>query len=792
MMYIRSLLVASVAFSSCLFALSSLADEQNLSLEEIVVTARKQEESAQDVPVAITALTAELENSTIRSLRDLDGYAPNLSFGVDGNRGGGGANVTIRGLSPTRSDDNSFDSPVAIVIDDIYLGSMAGAVIESFDLERVEVLRGPQGTLFGKNTVAGVINVIRSKPTGETGGKVKITAGKDGQQEIRGVFNFGLSDTLAMKVFATDIQFDGHMDNITTGRGVAEKSYQNFGAKFLFEPNDRFTADLTIERFQDDGTLDSNQTNYNTAPGVLPQPPAGSPENDYSGGFATCTIGALLFGVDGCRPGIETPGVSVNDKDNVYDIETDALTLKMTYELNDNISLVSITGYRDMLEYRLYDFDASAVPFITIERDNDYEQFSQELRLDGQWDNVTLSAGLYYFNNDFEQDWVTGDGFWGFVFGTFGIGPASDPAAWGLCQSGILGALSCDPGVNSVAGNVTQILYEQQETTSYAAYAQMDYRFAEQWVLTAGLRYTREEKDFIAGQAYLTNEARAYDRAFPGGYADLEQSWNETSPKIGLRYEINDDSMVYVSYAEGFKSGGFFGVNQNIADFVRDQYDPEFAHTIELGYKSQWMENRLRFNAIYFRNEFDDKQEQSVKLDPSTNTVATVFDNAASAIYQGIELEAQYVFSENFRAFATLGTLDAEYDEFFTDINPNDGVDIVVDASYLNPRGAPEYTWSVGGTLTLPVETGDIEVFTKFTKIAEVDGSLLNLTQSKVGAREDLSMSIGYYTENWSVAAFGRNLTDERFEVFFPIATLFAAGAVNRPRSYGMEFTYEF
>ena len=423
-MYVRSLLVASVAFSGCLFALSSIADEQNLSLEEIVVTARKQEESAQDVPVAITALTAELENSTIRSLRDLDGYAPNLSFGVDGNRGGGGANVTIRGLSPTRSDDNSFDSPVAIVIDDIYLGSMAGAVIESFDLERVEVLRGPQGTLFGKNTVAGVINVIRSKPTGETGGKVKITAGKDGQQEIRGVFNFGLSDTLAMKVFATDIQFDGHMDNITTGRGVAEKSYQNFGAKFLFEPNDRFTADLTIERFQDDGTLDSNQTNYNTAPGVLPQPPAGSPENDYSGGFATCTIGALLFGVDGCRPGIETPGVSVNDKDNVYDIETDALTLKMTYELNDNISLVSITGYRDMLEYRLYDFDASAVPFITIERDNDYEQFSQELRLDGQWDNVTLSAGLYYFNNDFEQDWVTGDGFWGFVFGTFGIGPA--------------------------------------------------------------------------------------------------------------------------------------------------------------------------------------------------------------------------------------------------------------------------------------------------------------------------------------------------------------------------------
>ncbi len=125
-----------------------------------------------------------MENSSIRNLSDLNGYSPNLIFGSDGSRGGGGANINIRGISPTRSDDNSFDAPVAVVIDGIYLGTLAGQVLENFDLERVEILRGPQGTLFGKNTVGGVINVVRSRPTGELGGKLKVTAGEDGQREL--------------------------------------------------------------------------------------------------------------------------------------------------------------------------------------------------------------------------------------------------------------------------------------------------------------------------------------------------------------------------------------------------------------------------------------------------------------------------------------------------------------------------------------------------------------------------------------------------------------------------------
>jgi len=773
------------------FAQPTFAAENEAVIEEIVVTARKREESSQEVPVAITALDAELESASIRDLTDLNGYSPNLLISEDGSRGGGGANINIRGISPTRTDDNSFDAPIAVVIDDVYLGTLAGQVMENFDLERVEVLRGPQGTLFGKNTVGGVINIVRSRPTGELGARFKVTGGEDGQREVRAVVNTGLTDELALKLFATDIRYDGHRKNSTNGNDFGDRDYQNIGATLLWEPNDSFEALFTAEIFRDEGTLDFFHTNFNVAPGVLAAPsplPNGdpSPEQDFSGGFVTCTV------FQQCRNSLKTPSSAENDKDHDFNLDTDAFSLKMTYDINENLTLTSVTAYRDVEEYRFYDYDASAHPFITIERWNEYDQTSQEFRLDGQFNNITFTAGLYYFNNEFEQDWVTGDSFWAFVGG--GFGGLSDPNVWGACVAGLLGQLSCDPGISSVpAGeNVTQILYETQETTSYAAFAQMDWEITENWILTAGLRYTYEEKDFVAGQAYLSNEARQRLRVFPAGYADLDNDWNETSPKVGLTYKINDDSMVYVSYSEGFKSGGFFGVNQNISDFERDQYDPEFAKNIEVGYKSQHFDDRLRLNITYFRNDFEDKQESIVALDASTGTVASKFDNAGSVIYEGWELETQFVVNQYLRLFLNYGYLDAEYDEFETDINPNDNVDLIQDATFLKPRNAPENTLGIGGTVTIPMGNGDLEMFVKYTRIDEVEASLLNLAQARVDERDDLTATIGYYTNNWSISAFGRNMTDERFEVFQPIATLFAAGIVNRPRSYGVEFTYEF
>jgi iron complex outermembrane receptor protein len=259
-----------------------------------------------------------------------------------------------------------------------------------------------------------------------------------------------------------------------------------------------------------------------------------------------------------------------------------------------------------------------------------------------------------------------------------------------------------------------------------------------------------------------------------------------------LSYRITPDALLYLSYSEGFHSGGFFGVNQNTRDFIRDQYDPEFAESWELGFKSQWFDNRLRLNVTAFINEFTDKQESSVQQDPDTLTVASVFDNVANATYQGIELETEYVFNEYVRAFFNYGYLDAEYDEFETDINAADGVTFIEDASFLKPRNAPENTIGVGGTVSIPVGTGFVELYAKYSRVDDVETNLLNTPLGHLDAREDVTASLGYYAENFSVVAYGRNLTDERTEVFTPIATLFAAGSLNRPRTYGLEFTYEF
>lgn len=781
---VARLICASLVLTGSLFAQVAIAAEARV-IEEIIVTARKREESSQDIPVAITAISTELNSSTIRDLTDLNGFAPNVQIGEDGSRGGGGASINIRGISPTRTDDNSFDAPIGVMIDGIYLGSLAGQVLENFDLERVEILRGPQGTLFGKNTVGGVVHVIRSRPTGEGGARLKLTLGEDGQQEFRGVVNTSLiEDQLAAKFFFTHQEDDGFMTNAINGDDVAAKDYQNYGFTLLATPNDSFEAMFTAERFVDNSQLSAFQTNYNVGPGVIP-PPTDPNETDYSGGFLSCVLYPEI-----CRTSTKRPSKAENNTENEAELETDAYTLNMSLDLNENLTLVSVTGYRQMDEYRIYDFDASSAPFITIERWNDYDQISQELRIDGNYENFSFTGGYYYWNSEFEQDWVTGGRFWSTLFGAV----AADPALWGACQVGALAPVWCDSGIPGgipATDDVTQILYETQETTSNAVFFQADWRFAEDWTLTAGVRYTEEEKDFVAGQAYLSNVARQRARNFPE-YADLDDTWEQLSPKVSVTWDVTEDAILYLSYSEGFHSGGFFGVNQNTRDFIRDQYDPEISKSWEAGFKSQLMDNRLRLNLTVFRNEFTDKQEQSVQVDPDTLTVATTFDNVASATYQGVELETQFVVNDNLRLFFNYGYLDAEYDDFQTDINAADGITLVEDASFLVPRNAPEFTYGVGGTLSFPIGEGSFEVYAKYAKVDDIESNLLNTPLGRVEAREDVTASIGYYEEQWSVSVFGRNLTDERFETFIPIATLFAAGSVNRPRHIGVEFEYRF
>ena len=578
---------------------------------------------------------------------------------------------------------------------------------------------------------------------------------------------------------------------------VSETTAPPLAAWPTTEVADDLEAMLTIQKFKDESQLGAYQTNYNLAPGVESSP-ADSREKDLSLGSATCTRYPQT-----CRTSLDRPSTAENDTDNDADLDTDALTLNISYVINDNLTLKSVTGYRDMDEWRIYDFDGSSAPHITIERDNAYEQFSQEFRLEGQWDKTSLIAGVYYWDSTFTQDWVTGGEFWANLFG----GVAYTPAVWNLCQgtndlNGIFAPISCDLGLPigvTPGDNVTQILFEEQDTTSVAVFFQLEHDVTEDLSLTLGLRYTNEEKDFVAGQSYLSNEERQWNRNF-SGYADLKNDWSEVSPKAGVTYRLNEDMMVYLSYSEGFHSGGFFGVNQNIRDFERDQYDPEYANNWEVGFKSMWMDNRLRANFTLFYNDFEDKQESFVKLDNDTKTVATVFENAGEVIYQGVEAELQFAATENLRLFLNYGYLDAEYEEFNLDITPTDDLDNVVDATFLEPRNAPEYTLGYGFTYNQQIGAGEIEIFAKMSSRGDQETDVLNLSSGRLsgGENDDLNATIGYHTEKWSFIVFGNNLTDERFEVPIVLGgsnttpALFIVGNINAPRHYGAEFTYNF
>ena len=780
-------------------------------IENVTVTARKREELSQQVPLAMTALTTQLEKPTVRDLSDLNGFSANVRIEPDQARGGG-INISIRGINPVRTDDNSFDAPIAVMIDGIHMGSLSGQLLENFDLERVEILRGPQGTLFGKNTVGGVVNVVRSRPTGEFGAKMKYTVGQDGQQEFRGIFNVPMvEDVLAFKGFFTYIHDDGYIVNTNLDRKQPTTEYQNFGGTFLYTPGDKFEALVTVERFQDDGEGGANLTNWNVAPGEIPAP-SDSRDPDYSGGFVLC-----FAGIGPCREDITNIPDSVNGGGNPARLRTTAVTANLAYNINDNHRIVSITGYRKTSEDRLLDFDGTSAEFITIDRDNDYKQFSQEVRWEGTFgDRFNITAGGYYWRSEFTQNWVTGGSFWNVAAGALDlVGPDGGIAA---CQAGVFGPLYCDPHPSLAGGlgeGFTQVLKEHQVTKSIALFAQADYEFIDNWTLTAGIRWTKEEKDFQAGQAYLTSLARSGPDFFDGiaasipgacgdtdpadcsnGFATLDGTWKKVSPKIGLSWQAADDVMVFASYSEGFHSGGFFGVNQNIRDFVRDQYEPEIAKTWELGIKSQWFDNTLQANLTLFRNNFQDKQESNVVLDPDTNTVATAFVNAADARYQGIELEVQWVATENLNLFGTLGYLDAGYSEFMCDRNPNiqspNPADDIVDCSDLNPRAAPKLTYGVGGTYSVPIGNGNLDLYVKYAYVGKMDGNLVNIPFAKVTSRGDLTASISYEWDKYRITVFGRNLTNDQIEVISPIATLFASGTITPPRSWGVELMGEF
>ena len=733
------LIAAAVALPAAVASPPSVAD---MILEEVIVTARKRSESMQEVPVAITALGAlELQNASIRNLRDLQGYSPNLTI-EEGTAGPGAAAISIRGVS-YQEVDKSLDPSIGVILDGVYLGTNVGQILQNFDIERVEVLRGPQGTLFGKNTIGGVINVNRSRPTGEFSGELRAGTGSDSLRDFKGLVNFPIiEDKLAAKVYGVYTKNDGWLENTTLNDDTSRLDYQSYGLSLLANPTQDIEVQFSYDRLEDSSDIVGG-ANRN------------QPANVVCGGFGP------LFGPAACEagdPGSDEDHVSMNDHQNAY-VNTDAYTLRSEWDLGPGV-LTMINGYRQNNEFRRSEFDASPAEFLYLTFDQDYEQTSHELYFNSTFsDTVEFVGGLYYWHAKYDQ----------FVE-TFELWPLLGPLVGfppGLFQPGDTGEISQD-----------------QKTDSIAAYFSADWHFHDDWTATLGMRYTEEQKDFTgASSSYWRGDINL----IPGEEVNTHDNWDEVTPKFGLRYLYSDDVMFFASYAKGFKSGGFSGRNTTTTS-LSESYDPETVDTFELGAKTEWMDGRVRFNATAFYSQYDDKQEENFVALPS-GTVETIVTNAGEVDMSGLELEVIAAVTDHLRVRAAYGYLDAEYNEYDGDLN-GDGT--VTDNSYLDLRRAPENTFGMTATYSRNIGPGEFVADVSYRYRDEYETSATNNPLGHVDSTEIWNASIDYIYENWQLSVYGRNLDDERYLVSTTDISLVAFGQWNRGRNWGAELRYTF
>jgi iron complex outermembrane receptor protein len=783
------------------FATAQDIQKPKLQLEEVVVTSRKREESIQDVPIAVTAITADLENSSIRNFRDLEGLAPNVQIRQSMGRTAGHA-ISIRGIGYS-NDEKSFDPAVGVVVDGVAMTSTSGTLMDNFDIEKVEILRGPQGTLFGKNTIAGVISVTRTDPTGELGGKVSTTLGNDGRTDIKAIFNVPIiEDVLAAKFFTASLKDDGYIYNTTLEKDVAKQDFLSYGVKFLFTPNEDLTVRLTLEQIEDDSDNGAfrNLSGLGGNRSIALQDGFSGGWEPYSPLIAVLTsLDTTDWRINAYNDNASFPDIRgddcllVNDpgstsdttsaaKENLGEMETDAVTLQVDYQLGDDSSLTYIYGYRDTYEQAIWPYSGSACDFITIDNLNENDQQSHEIRWNKSTDKYSVVLGLFQMENSYSQDWFTYD-FWELV-----RTPELLVSLYGATPEQVA-RLGNDFGQN---------IFQSQEATGSAVFGQLDYQLTEKLELTVGARYTKDEKDFFARQFCIKADAdrqlqnwdtcvHAATQAEKTGNWDLSES--KVTGRIGFGYQLENDILLYGSASTGFHSGGFYGKNQRLVDYAIT-YKPEEIVSYEIGAKMDLWDQRLRLNVAAFNSTVENLQAVTTLPAEDGTAISTPF-NVGEVEYQGLEMEALALITDEFRISASVGYLDASYNSFDADLSGRTA-GVPIDNSYLEPKQAPELTLGLTANYSTEFAGGLVGANAMYAWTDDFYTQEDNDPVSLVEAYGKTNLDIGYERDSYKISAFVNNLTDETNFVSRTSSTLITYGQQTRGRTYGVELQVSF
>ena len=753
--------------------------DANDGIRDIVVTAQRREERLQSVPVAVSALDQRaLDSAQIDDLRDIAGRVPGLVVDTVA-AGPSAAAISIRGIS-FEDIEKSFDPAVGVVVDGVFVGTNTGQLLDSFDMERLEVLRGPQGTLFGRNTIAGVISVTRTRPTDDPGVRASFAYSSYDTKRGRLLVNSGkLGGFLALKAFGFYDKTDGYYNNVTKNRREGRYETLSGGITARVTPTDNITATLTYEHQRERGELivaPLSRTGLDlicAAPGA----PGFSPA-------AECgrTVGTDLYTT---YSAIDTP----------VSADTDAATANIDIGLG-RFTLTSVTGYRKSKESVRQDFDASSVNFFDTLRPQDYQQFSQEVRLVGNiTDNLNLLVGGYYFTSNYQNDQRT----------NFGV---------------ILGQ-----------GQTPQLRqYVDHKSKSYAGFADARLKLSERFSLGAGIRYTSDDKRIFNNYGRIGSLVAITLPTFNGiecvavtgtispapgvvlpvysraNNCSGQKSFGKFTWRANANFQIDPDKLLYASFAKGFRSGGFNG--RSSSPTTLGPYDPETVDSYELGLKADWLNRRLRTNIALYYAKYNNKQEEIVQAAPpgSASPQETVVKNASSANIKGIELEVIAQLSRALTFNGSFSYIDAKFNRFFNDVNRDNIPD---DVSTLTLRRAPKFQWSAGLNYSRTIGNGRLDASTilRFQSKYQtcitparpiVLGAVVNDPRCQTRDREDLSAQIGYAfflgdDREVRLSVFGRNLTNVRdLNSTLPVAGLFTFGTGRPPRVIGAEVGFNF
>jgi iron complex outermembrane receptor protein len=749
------------------------------ALPEIVVTAQRREEQIQDVPLAVTALDAvAIERLNARDIRDLTATVPNLVLS-EVSIGPSMSQVSLRGVN-SQDPEKSFDPAVGVFVDGVYLGTSAFNLLDAFDLERIEVLRGPQGTLFGRNTTGGAINAFRTRPTGEFEGKARVIVGTAGRLDLQGLVNFPVAkDVLAGKLSFVSQKDDGIYANSAGGSKGARDRWAATAA-LRFTPNEKFDATLIYDHANDESDLTPysprNVSVFSPIPVQITQTTFPTPATVRPG------FGPDLF----CL----TPGgrceefVSSITDPHFQKSSLDALTLNASYELSDAFTLDAVLGWRQSEEEVYIDFDGTNLTVFNARREQEYEQRSAELRLTSNFDGpLNFVAGVFHFESEYTL---------------------KQAIKLDLRMIGATPAL----GLAYLNGSGDE---DAHEASTSAIFVQGDYAITPTLTLTLGGRYTMDEKSVFTefkGPArpptapYSILEGVLPRPTTSSGGASVE--FEEFTPKVALNWKPSEDLLLYASYSRGFNAGGFSARAGTVFD-VTTPFQPEFINAYEAGFKSDLLDRRVRLNTAVFFNDYQNKQEEVIQPGPPPTATSTTVRNASNARIFGVEIEATALITDQFQVDAAFGYMDSKYEEFpgfissaqyvSTPAQPPNTL-IAADLSSLRLRRTPKFTASVQPTYTAPLPFGTLVLTgnVRYTDVqyAEIFNNYRGKIRSNVIADASASLEFGGPEQDtFRLTLFGKNLSDEQFFTSFT-NSLVDFSTVSPPRTWGLELQARF